>query len=118
VKRISFDDSKDQSINSSVESYLPCSFCGKATLTATLSQYGARCAKCFDTYCQEVSAPTLADERVAVARKLIGLSAAWNKVGGSDPRQWAHDLRNREQSGERLSRFQRDAWREAIGDAQ
>ena len=31
-----------------------------------------------------------------------------------DPRAWAYRLQEREKSGERLTKFQRDAWREAL----
>lgn len=34
-----------------------------------------------------------------------------------DPRAWARRLREREQAGERLTLFQRNAWRQALGEA-
>jgi hypothetical protein len=33
----------------------------------------------------------------------------------ADPKAWARRLRDREIAGEKLSKFQRDAWRDAIG---
>lgn len=35
-------------------------------------------------------------------------------ITGSDPKAWAHRLRRRELEGDRLTKFQRDAWREAL----
>jgi hypothetical protein len=32
-----------------------------------------------------------------------------------DPKAWAHALKAREEGGEHLSRFQREAWRQALG---
>jgi hypothetical protein len=32
-----------------------------------------------------------------------------------DPKKWAHDLRKREEAGERLSWTQTQAWREVLG---
>lgn len=39
---------------------------------------------------------------------------AWKPVGSGGPRAWANRLRDREQSGEKLTAFQRSAWREAL----
>lgn len=36
---------------------LPCLFCQTPTQRATLSQYGARCFRCYEAYCQEPQAP-------------------------------------------------------------
>ena len=49
------------------------------------------------------------DEKLEILRKL-------EKVGlPSDPRLWAKALQERENRGERLSSFQKSAWREALG---
>lgn len=40
--------------------------------------------------------------------------AAWKPVGGGGPRAWAERLREREQRGERLTKFQSEAWRAAL----
>ena len=41
---------------------------------------------------------------------------SWQTFGGTsaDPRAWAKALRDREQAGEHLTIFQRQAWREAL----
>lgn len=40
--------------------------------------------------------------------------AAWKPVGAGGPRAWAERLRDREQRGEQLTRFQAEAWRTAL----
>jgi hypothetical protein len=40
---------------------------------------------------------------------------AWKPVGMGGPRAWADRLRKREEDGEKLTQFQRKAWRDAIG---
>lgn len=42
------------------------------------------------------------------------IRAAWKPVGAGSPRAWAERLRDRERSGEKLTPFQRAAWREAL----
>ena len=37
--------------------------------------------------------------------------------GKHSPRQWAYDLQEREKAGDRLTKAQRDMWREALLDA-
>lgn len=54
--------------------------------------------------------PTV-DERRRMEAAIAPLRAA------KDPKAWAHALRWREQQGERLSVFQRTAWRTALGVA-
>ena len=46
-----FRQSRDEVPETTGGNYLPCRYCGKATLKETLSQYGARCQSCFDKYC-------------------------------------------------------------------
>jgi hypothetical protein len=43
------------------------------------------------------------------------LRAFKHPVSTGDPKAWARRLRYRELSGERLSIYQRDAWRTALG---
>jgi hypothetical protein len=40
--------------------------------------------------------------------------AAWKPAGTGGPRAWAERLREREQRGERLTKFQSEAWRAAL----
>ncbi len=58
-----------------------------------------------------LSAPQPDPERV---RRLV--AEAQERLVGSDrhPKQWAFDLKAREESGERLSMLQREVWRQAI----
>lgn len=79
-----------------IEVRMPCHLCGGATLWATLSQYGARCYGCYVAYCRTPQS----------GPKFVG-------DGRLGPTQWADALRQREQSGERLTPFQREAWRRA-----
>src|SRR5512146_2386823 len=75
---------------------LECKWCGTPTLWGTLAQYGARCLDCYERYVRE--------------------SHPWPAVGDKNigPKAWAHALKEREQSGERLTGAQRDAWRGAL----
>lgn len=76
---------------------LPCLWCNAPTAGTTLAAYGARCLRCYEAYCreQQPSPPFAADKR---------------KDGN---KAWAHALRAREKSGERLSFAQREMWRAA-----
>lgn len=98
MKRLSFDETREHT-PAPQEARLECRKCGKPTQYATLEQYGAQCFSCYSTWCGQVretpSHPT-------------------NAPRNADPLSWARRLRAREQAGERLSQFQRDAWREAL----
>ena len=48
-----------------------------------------------------------ADQRRALIKPVIEAQ--------QDQREWAYRLRNREINGTGLTKFQRDAWREALG---
>ena len=52
-----------------------------------------------------------AEKRAALSR----LAAVGAQLGRIKPRDWAYALRDREQSGERLTDLQRKAWRGVIG---
>lgn len=99
MRRSQFDGSKDQAYDDGAgrETTLSCRWCHKPTLVATLMQYGARCFQCYEAYCNEVPR---------------AISAADKRVDG--PRGWAHALRARELSGERLTPAARAMWRAAI----
>lgn len=77
----------------------PCRWCDAPTSIATLNQYGARCFGCYESYCRNVpeATPYMADKRKG------------------EPKAWAHSLKAREESGERLSPTQRQMWRAAFG---
>jgi len=80
------------------ERYMPCHRCSDMTHVATLTQYDAMCFRCFEAYCREPQATP----------KFMG-----DKREGAC--SWAEALQKREQSGERLSLFQKTCWREALG---
>lgn len=77
---------------------LPCSFCRIETKRETLAAYGARCFRCYGAYCEAApKAPEwMADKRV------------------DGPKAWAHSLKLREESGERLLPTQKAMWRSAL----
>jgi len=52
------------------------------------------------------------EEKQEILDKLKVLLATF---GQRDPRAWARDLKAREEAGKRLSHFQRQCWREALG---
>lgn len=54
-------------------------------------------------------------EKLKIARRLRDV-LTHNQSSGN-PRQWAINLREREESGEILTLYQRDAWREALAGA-
>lgn len=80
---------------------LPCAWCKEPTLVATLTQYGARCFRCYEASCRtQQPSPAIGDKR----------------KGG--PKAWAHSLKAREQAGERLTPAQQAAWRDALRQPQ
>lgn len=65
-------------------------------------------------FCNPSTRPTfkpLSAEERAHALNVLG---SWTPQAPTDAREWARRLRLRELQGERLSRYQREAWREAI----
>jgi hypothetical protein len=50
----------------------------------------------------------------AVVKAVMG---AFKRAEGADQKAWAIKLKEREESGERLGRVQRQFWREALGAA-
>lgn len=77
---------------------MPCRWCQTLTQRATLAQYGGRCYRCHDGYCQEPQpSPAFMGDK---------------KVGDKD---WANALKAREEAGEALTLAQKIMWREALG---
>lgn len=74
----------------------------------TVGQFKALCLGCPVDPTPRLPAPLAKRESIDRAKE-IGI-----KVGAVDPKRWAHLLRAREQAGDRLTQFQRDAWREAL----
>lgn len=91
-----------------------CRVCANTAEREVLSAYGGRCGGCYSDY---VTArrpnPPVPDvqERVERLRKL-GQTLA--QLGKQDGLAWARRLQLREEAGEQLSIFQRDAWRRAL----
>lgn len=96
MKRSSFDETKDQGGDVSIERYQPCTECKKSTLVKTLSQYGARCNACYEFYLTCSPKYDTANKRA------------------DGPKGWAHHLRARELAGARLTPTQRAMWRAAL----
>ena len=78
----------------------------------TVLQFRALCINRPDYAPAQLPAPK-ADPAV-VARVLT----AFKPAEDTDPRAWAWRLRGREESGDRLSKAQRDMWREALRAAE
>lgn len=95
-----------------LEGHGQCAFCGGTAERQTLSMLGARCGPCFQQYVTQGKRygpmPT-AEERRAVGQKLRAILA-----GRSWGKQWAYDLRDREERGEQLTPAQRETWRIAL----
>lgn len=100
MKRAAFDQRDDASQAIPDERRRPCALCKGATLVEMLSQYGARCKRCYSAFLTE---------------KLPTPQTMGNKVTGG-PKDWAKALRERERSGDKLSPAQKEAWRSALGD--
>lgn len=96
-----------------------CRFCGHSTPTDDLATYGARCRQCYDAYLAEANPAwwpnrrLTPDERASVIRKAKRALATLG-ANNRDPKAWAHALKAREEAGEKLSRTQREAWRDAL----
>ncbi len=74
----------------------PCIECGKVTKNETLSNYGARCFKCYEAYLAAMPKVDTADKR------------------SEGPKAWAMRLKRLEATGVRLSSVQKTMWRAAL----
>lgn len=94
-----FDASRPDGGEAQPAAQFRCAWCHNITPHETLASLGARCVPCYRRYCEEMPPRPafMADKQ---------------KDG---PRAWAHALKRREESGERLSPVQRKAWRDALG---
>jgi hypothetical protein len=73
-----------------------CMFCHRPSQWATLSQYGARCFSCYESWQRAPqTSPDIGDKRKGL-------------------RDWAHALKRRHDAGERLTFGQIDAYRAAL----
>ena len=80
---------------------MPCRWCQASTPLDVLCQLGARCAPCYSRYLR-------ASEPIHEWAKPLP-----NEAKTVAPKAWAEALRKREQSGERLTKAQRNMWRAA-----
>jgi hypothetical protein len=76
---------------------LPCSLCGAPTKRETLSDLGARCFPCYQSYCREQH------EYPDVGNK-----------HARGPRDWAYALKRRHEAGERLTPVQISSYRSVL----
>lgn len=95
-----------------LEGHAQCMFCGGTTERETLSMFGARCGPCFQQYVTQgkrYGAMPNTEERRAVGQRLRAILSGrtWGK-------QWAYELRDREERGEQLTPAQRETWRIAL----
>jgi hypothetical protein len=114
-----YREKRDQRIADDFHSeHMPCSFCKASTPTSDLAMYGARCRPCYDAYCAQMNPPkgrSIGPMTLAQKKALIASLASVGKVA-QNPKRWAEVLRDKEQGGSYLTRVQRDAWREVLGD--
>jgi hypothetical protein len=76
---------------------LPCRLCNAATQRETLTDYGARCFRCFEAWQNERhEVPDIGDRT------------------GRGLRDWAHALKRRHDAGERLTPAQVAAYKAAL----
>ena len=75
---------------------LPCRWCGKLTSVGALNAYGARCFRCYESFCGEQQTYT----------------DTGNK--NDSPTAWAEALKRREENGEHLSTVKQAMWRAAL----
>jgi hypothetical protein len=89
-------DAVPQDTNPELEP-MSCRSCGGMSTRGQLAAYGARCFRCYESYCSAyISRPSVMGN-------------------GTGNRAWAHALKAREESGEQLTKAAREAWRAAIG---
>lgn len=116
------DTRRDQQI---ADDYLAehgaCMRCRSMTQRSELAALGARCRQCYDAFCADANPswlpnrPLRAEERARLIERAKGaLRTMANTRRNRDGRQWARDLRAREDAGEQLTRVQREAWRSAL----
>ncbi len=114
MSRVGFDQTRDQKIADEFRATnMACSFCGGITDTRTLSAYGARCDECFAVYLNAGRPTPKAMTRAEKVERLQQLKRLLGSMG-SPGREWAKRLKVREEAGEHLTPFQREAWRSAM----
>lgn len=114
-----YREKRDQRIADDFHSeHMACSFCKASTSVSDLNTYGARCRPCYDAYCAQANparARSVGPMTLTQKKALIASLASVGKVA-QNPKAWAERLRDREQGGSYLTRVQRQAWREVLGE--
>jgi hypothetical protein len=81
----------------------------------TVLQFRAICNRRPDPGLPKLPPPAPGAQPEQVAKRIAKVTE--NAMSGIHPRQWAFNLRRREQGGERLSMVQRHAWRSVLGES-
>lgn len=89
-------------ITEAVKAVHHCRYCGEETAYETMASLGARCARCYASYCSCLPALPYVDEASAVP------------LGTPERLKWAHRLRWRHQQGERMTKAQIDSYSEVF----
>jgi hypothetical protein len=118
-RRKTVDDDTSQSIDSG---YQPCMDCRHPTLRAILAQHGARCIRCYETWCSsgecgsgELGRALTAADKLAIVERVRSLGRDMAARHASDPRGWARDLIERAERGEHVSFVQHEMACRALG---
>ena len=115
MKRTGFDEHSDRQVaNEFLAGHMQCRRCGNTAERETLSSYGGLCGGCYTDYVTGgrpiPPLPSPENRREILQRLRLVL----DRRNQQDPREWARRLQRREEAGEPLSLFQRDAWRRAL----
>lgn len=120
-RRSNIDDDDDGSPRND-DGYRPCVDCRSPTLLATLAQYGARCAPCYDAYCRsgpsgsgEQMRALTRDDKLAILQRLRQTTRMMASGNVADPKAWARRIVERHNEGEAVSHASLVMAREALG---
>jgi hypothetical protein len=104
------------------DGYQPCMDCRSPTLRAILGQHGARCIRCYETWCRsgecgsgETKRPLTRVDKLAIADRVRNFGRDMATRHASDPRGWARDLLERGERGEHVSFVQYEMACNALG---
>ena len=103
MKRTAFDDRRDAQIADDYNAgNMPCAVCKATTPVQDLNTYGARCFACYMRYCnQDRYCPALSVEK---RRAMAGaLKSALSGGMKAIPREYMQQMRERQESGERMT---------------
>jgi hypothetical protein len=109
---MSYAQVRKELVEQSQTDRIPCRYCGAPTLRETLTMYGARCPNCYQAYCRgdrDPEPPMSIEDKRATLEALRSLTAR-----SAPPREWAHKLKSRHESGEWLTPAQVSAYKAAL----